>query len=100
MNNLLEVRSLHTLYGDSHILHGISFDIAPGQAVSLMGRNGMGKTTTLKSILGVVTPRSGQVRFQGKSSTPCPPGSACGAISPMSPKVAACSTICPCASTC
>jgi branched-chain amino acid transport system ATP-binding protein len=64
MNNLLEVRSLHTLYGDSHVLHGVSFDIKKGQAVSLMGRNGMGKTTTLKSILGVLTPRSGQVRFQ------------------------------------
>ncbi|ANG62866.1 ABC transporter ATP-binding protein [Marinobacterium aestuarii] len=64
MSNLLEVRSLHTLYGDSHVLHGVSFDIKKGQAVSLMGRNGMGKTTTLKSILGVLTPRSGQVRFQ------------------------------------
>jgi branched-chain amino acid transport system ATP-binding protein len=61
---VLEVRSLHTLYGDSHVLHGVSFDIKKGQAVSLMGRNGMGKTTTLKSILGVLTPRSGQVRFQ------------------------------------
>ncbi|UTW12799.1 ABC transporter ATP-binding protein [Marinobacterium rhizophilum] len=64
MNNLLEVRSLHTLYGESHVLHGVSFYIKQGQAVSLMGRNGMGKTTTLKSILGVLTPRSGQVRFQ------------------------------------
>ncbi|MCP8686631.1 ABC transporter ATP-binding protein [Marinobacterium sedimentorum] len=64
MSSLLEVRSLHTLYGDSHVLHGVSFDIKKGQAVSLMGRNGMGKTTTLKSILGVLTPRSGQVRFQ------------------------------------
>jgi branched-chain amino acid transport system ATP-binding protein len=63
MSNLLEVRSLHTLYGDSHVLHGVSFDIQQGQAVSLMGRNGMGKTTTLKSILGVLRPRSGQVRF-------------------------------------
>jgi branched-chain amino acid transport system ATP-binding protein len=66
MHNLLEVRSLHTLYGDSHVLHGVSFDIQQGQAVSLMGRNGMGKTTTLKSILGVLRPRSGQVRFHNE----------------------------------
>jgi branched-chain amino acid transport system ATP-binding protein len=66
MSNLLEVRSLHTLYGDSHVLHGVSFDIQQGQAVSLMGRNGMGKTTTLKSILGVLRPRSGQVRFHNE----------------------------------
>jgi branched-chain amino acid transport system ATP-binding protein len=46
MSILLDVKSLHTLYGSSHILHGVSFSIQPGQAVSLMGRNGMGKTTT------------------------------------------------------
>lgn len=66
MNKLLEVKSLHTLYGDSHVLHGISFAIEPGQAVSLMGRNGMGKTTTLRSVLGLVTPRSGSVLLHGE----------------------------------
>ncbi|KAA0873595.1 ABC transporter ATP-binding protein [Nitrincola tapanii] len=69
MSTLLDVKSLHTLYGSSHILHGVSFSIQPGQAVSLMGRNGMGKTTTLKSILGLVTPRSGTVTFQGEEIT-------------------------------
>lgn len=65
MTKLLEVKGLHTYYDESHILHGVSFAIEPGQAVSLMGRNGMGKTTTLKSILGLVPPRSGHVIFQG-----------------------------------
>jgi len=69
MSTLLDVKSVHTLYGCSHILHGVSFSIQPGQAVSLMGRNGMGKTTTLKSILGLVTPRSGTVTFQGEEIT-------------------------------
>jgi branched-chain amino acid transport system ATP-binding protein len=72
MNKLLEVKSLHTLYGESHVLHGVSFDIEPGQAVSLMGRNGMGKTTTLKSILGLVPPRSGTVSFKGEEITALP----------------------------
>ncbi|WCN12915.1 ATP-binding cassette domain-containing protein [Marinomonas mediterranea] len=69
MSNLLEVKSLHSLYGESHVLHGVSFSLDPGQALSLMGRNGMGKTTTLKSILGLVTPRSGTVSFKGESIT-------------------------------
>ncbi|MBS97132.1 MAG: ABC transporter ATP-binding protein [Oceanospirillaceae bacterium] len=72
MNKLLEVKSLHTLYGESHVLHGVSFDLSPGQAVSLMGRNGMGKTTTLKSILGLVEPRSGSVSFKGEEMTTLP----------------------------
>ncbi|GGB87201.1 ABC transporter ATP-binding protein [Marinobacterium zhoushanense] len=72
MNKLLEVKSLHTLYGESHVLHGVGFDVEPGQAVSLMGRNGMGKTTTLKSILGLVQPRSGNVLFNGEEITQLP----------------------------
>ncbi|MBV1789136.1 ABC transporter ATP-binding protein [Marinobacterium sp. D7] len=72
MNKLLEVRSLHTLYGESHVLHGVGFDVEPGQTVSLMGRNGMGKTTTLKSILGLVPPRSGNVLFNGEEITQLP----------------------------
>src|SRR5690554_8183673 len=66
MTKLLEVKGLHSFYDESHILHGVSFDIEAGQAVSLMGRNGMGKTTTLKSTLGRVQPRSGHVFFQGE----------------------------------
>lgn len=63
---ILQVKGLHTLYGESHILHGLSFDIKRGQTVSIMGRNGMGKSTTLKSILGIVKPRSGSVLYKGE----------------------------------
>ena len=72
MTKLLDVKGLHTYYDESHILHGVSLSIEPGQAVSLMGRNGMGKTTTLKSILGLVPPRSGHVVFQGDEITGLP----------------------------
>ena len=62
---LLAVRDLNAWYGESHILHGVAFDVAPGEVVTLLGRNGAGKTTTLKSILGVVPRREGSVRFDG-----------------------------------
>lgn len=64
--NLLEVRDLHAFYGESHILHGSSFDVRAGEVVTLLGRNGAGKTTTLKSIMGMVDRREGSIRFQGK----------------------------------
>jgi branched-chain amino acid transport system ATP-binding protein len=60
---LLSVRDLNSWYGESHILHGASFDVAPGEVVTLLGRNGAGKTTTLKSIMGIVTQRKGSVKF-------------------------------------
>ena len=56
---LLQVRDLQAWYGESHILHGVAFDIAEGEVVTLLGRNGAGKTTTLKSIMGVVPRREG-----------------------------------------
>src|SRR3954464_1571618 len=62
---LLAVRDLNAWYGESHVLHGISFDVFPGEVVTLLGRNGAGKTTTLKSIMGIVARRSGSVRFDG-----------------------------------
>lgn len=62
---LIEARNLHTYYGASHILHGIDLHLMPGETLSLLGRNGMGKTTTLKSLLGLVTPKVGQVRING-----------------------------------
>lgn len=62
---LLELKDLHTYYSESHILHGISLKVEKGEIVALLGRNGMGKTTTLKSIMGLVTPRSGEVLFRG-----------------------------------
>ena len=63
---MLEARDLHTYYGDSHILQGVSVEVRAGQCVALLGRNGAGKTTTLRSIVGLTPPRSGHVRFQGR----------------------------------
>jgi branched-chain amino acid transport system ATP-binding protein len=63
---LLEVRDLHAWYGESHILHGVDFEILPGEMVTLLGRNGAGKTTTLKSIMGIVGRRRGSVRLGGR----------------------------------
>jgi branched-chain amino acid transport system ATP-binding protein len=62
---LLAVRDLHAWYGESHILHGVAFDVRPGEVVTLLGRNGAGKTTTLKSIMGIVGRRRGSVSFEG-----------------------------------
>jgi branched-chain amino acid transport system ATP-binding protein len=63
---LLSVRDLHAWYGESHILHGVDFEIRPGEMVTLLGRNGAGKTTTLKSIMGIVGRRRGSVRLGGR----------------------------------
>src|SRR5699024_4326812 len=62
---LLAVRGLNAWYGESHILHGVDFDVREGEVVTLLGRNGVGKTTTLKSIMGVVPRREGSVMFEG-----------------------------------
>jgi len=62
---VLAVRELHAWYGESHILHGAEFTVQPGEVVTLLGRNGVGKTTMLKSIMGIVTKRRGSVTFQG-----------------------------------
>ncbi len=64
-STLLEVRGLNTYYGASHVLRNLDFQVERGQAVGLMGRNGMGKSTLLKSIMGLVKPRSGSIAFQG-----------------------------------
>jgi branched-chain amino acid transport system ATP-binding protein len=66
---MLEAHRLHTFYGSSHILHGIDFSVAEGEAVALMGRNGTGKTTLIRSMLGLVPPRSGAVQVDGKAVT-------------------------------
>jgi len=63
---LLQVKGLHAHYGESHILHGMDFEVRKGEVVTLLGRNGAGKTTTMKSIMGVVGQRKGSVKFQGK----------------------------------
>ncbi len=62
---LMAVSALNAWYGESHILHGVDFDIAEGEVVTLLGRNGAGKTTTLKSIMGMVERRQGSIRFCG-----------------------------------
>ena len=62
---LLVVRGLNAWYGESHILHGVDFDVREGEVVTLLGRNGAGKTTTLKALMGVVPRREGSVRYDG-----------------------------------
>ncbi len=66
---LLEVKDLNTYYGDSHALQDMSLNVKDGEVVALLGRNGMGKTTTMKSIMGLLKPKSGTVVFQGKDIT-------------------------------
>ncbi len=61
----LAVQDLNAYYGDSHVLHGVDFSVHEGEVVTLLGRNGVGKTTTLRSIMGIVPRRAGSVRFQG-----------------------------------
>jgi urea transport system ATP-binding protein len=67
MSALLQLRSVETYIGGSRILRGVELEVAPGEVVALMGRNGVGKTTTLRSITGVLPVRSGSIRFDGKS---------------------------------
>jgi branched-chain amino acid transport system ATP-binding protein len=69
---LLGVHDLHAWYGESHILHGVDFEIRPGEMVTLLGRNGAGKTTTLKSIMGIVGRRRGSIRLAGRELVALP----------------------------
>jgi branched-chain amino acid transport system ATP-binding protein len=64
---MLDVEAIHTYYGDSHVLHGVSLRVASGEAVALLGRNGAGKTTTIRSIVGFTPPRTGRVVFAGQA---------------------------------
>jgi branched-chain amino acid transport system ATP-binding protein len=70
---LIDARGIHTYYGVSHILHGVDFTVRRGETVGLMGRNGMGKTTLLRSVLGLVRPRAGEVRIAGAEMTQAAP---------------------------
>jgi branched-chain amino acid transport system ATP-binding protein len=63
---LLAVEGLQAWYGESHVLHGVTFDVRAGEVVTLLGRNGAGKTTTLRSIMGIVGQRTGSVRYEGR----------------------------------
>jgi branched-chain amino acid transport system ATP-binding protein len=69
---MLELRDLHTYYGDSHVLQGVSLGMERGQVVGILGRNGMGKTTLIRSIIGFTPPRRGQVLFKDRDITAWP----------------------------
>jgi branched-chain amino acid transport system ATP-binding protein len=66
---MLEVSKLNAWYGESHILHGVDFEVREGEVVTLLGRNGAGKTTTMKSVMGLVPRREGSIRFRGAETT-------------------------------
>jgi branched-chain amino acid transport system ATP-binding protein len=72
MRAMLAVNNLQAWYGESHILHGVTFEVHAGEVVTLLGRNGVGKTTTLKSIMGIVHRRTGSVRFEGRETVGMP----------------------------
>jgi len=74
---MLELEGLHTYYGQGHILHGVSLRVESGSVVALLGRNGMGKTTTVRSIIGFTPPRSGRVRFKEREIQGLPPHRIC-----------------------
>ena len=69
---LLGVRDLHAWYGESHILHGMTFDVAKGEVVTLLGRNGAGKTTTMRAIMGMIAKRQGSIRYGGRETIGLP----------------------------
>jgi len=75
MAPLLEARKLHSYYGSSHVLQGVDFSVGAGEVVALMGRNGMGKTTLLRSMLGLLKSRTGEVHIDGISATAMAPHS-------------------------
>ena len=70
---IIEARELHTYYGASHILHGIDLSVGAGEAIGLMGRNGMGKTTLIRTLVGHVAPRRGEVKINGRIMTRAAP---------------------------
>jgi branched-chain amino acid transport system ATP-binding protein len=71
-SSLLTVRDLHGWYGESHVLHGVGFDVHAGEVVTLLGRNGAGKTTTLKAIMGILAKRRGSIVFGGRETIGLP----------------------------
>ena len=70
---MLDVAGVHTYYGESHVLHGVSLEVRPGEAVALLGRNGVGKTTLIRTIVGFTPPREGTVRYEGRDLHRLPP---------------------------
>ena len=78
MTSMLTISDIHTYIGESHILQGVSMDVPEGRVVALLGRNGVGKTTLIHSIIGFRPIRSGSIRFEGQESAPCLPTASCG----------------------
>jgi branched-chain amino acid transport system ATP-binding protein len=78
-DTLLSIDNLHAHYGKSHILHGVSFEVAPREVISLLGRNGSGRSTTMKAIMGLVPPTSGRIRLQGRELAGARPYAICRA---------------------
>jgi branched-chain amino acid transport system ATP-binding protein len=70
---MLDVAGVHTYYGESHVLHGVSLEVRPGEAVALLGRNGVGKTTLIRTVVGFTPPREGTVRYEGRDLHRLPP---------------------------
>ncbi|HEV8640554.1 MAG TPA: ABC transporter ATP-binding protein [Methylomirabilota bacterium] len=70
---MLEIAGVHTYYGESHVLHGVSLAVGPGEIVTILGRNGMGKTTLIRSVIGFTPARQGTIRFKGEDITRWPP---------------------------
>ena len=71
MQEILRLRDVHTYYGECHVLHGMALDVRQSSIVALLGRNGMGKTTTIRSIIGFTPPRQGEIVFKEKSIASC-----------------------------
>jgi branched-chain amino acid transport system ATP-binding protein len=69
---ILSVKDLHGWYGESHVLHGMSFDVHDGEVVTLLGRNGVGKTSTMRAIMGILRQRKGSIRFKGAETIAMP----------------------------
>ena len=72
-DRLLAVRDVHTYYGDSYVLHGLSLELEAGQIIAILGRNGMGKTTLIRSVAGLTPPRRGDILLRGRSVAGAPP---------------------------
>ena len=72
MSALLSVQDIHTYYDESHVLHGLSIEVREGEALGILGRNGMGKTTLINSIMGFVPPREGNILFRNQNITGIP----------------------------
>ena len=70
---MLEINDIHTWYGDSYVLQGVNMEVKDGTVVALLGRNGMGKTTTIRSIIGLTPPRKGSITFNGTELVGMPP---------------------------